>query len=30
MIDKDLTLFNGGGLELLVKPSGVKIWRYRW
>lgn len=26
---KDETLYDGGGLELLVKVSGVKTWRFR-
>jgi hypothetical protein len=27
---KDYTLFDGGGLYLLVKPSGVKTWRFKF
>ena len=28
--DKDYTLFDGQGLFLLVKPSGVKTWRLKF
>lgn len=27
---KELSLYDGGGLLLLVKPSGVKTWRFRY
>lgn len=27
---KDFTLFDGQGLFLLVKPTGVKIWRFKY
>ena len=28
--DKEHTLQDGGGLYLLIKPSGVKIWRFNY
>lgn len=28
--DKECLLFDGGGLYLLVKPSGVKTWRFKF
>jgi len=28
--DKEYPLFDGGGLYLLVKPSGVKTWRFKF
>jgi len=28
--EKDITLFDGGGLYLLVKPSGGKLWRFKY
>lgn len=28
--DKPLKLSDGGGLHLLVKPGGVKLWRFRY
>ncbi|WP_323663754.1 integrase domain-containing protein [Pectobacterium carotovorum] len=29
-IDKELSLHDGGGLLLFVKPSGTKTWRFRY
>lgn len=29
-IDKELSLHDGGGLLLYVKPSGTKTWRFRY
>ena len=28
--DKPVTLFDGGGLFLLVTPSGGKLWRFKY
>ncbi|HSX88781.1 MAG TPA: Arm DNA-binding domain-containing protein, partial [Pseudomonas sp.] len=28
--DKDYKLFDGQGLYLLVKPTGVKSWRFKY
>ncbi|QDX30345.1 integrase arm-type DNA-binding domain-containing protein [Dickeya poaceiphila] len=28
--DKELSLHDGGGLLLFVKPSGTKTWRFRY
>ena len=28
--DKAVTLFDGGGLFLLVTPSGSKLWRFKY
>ena len=28
--DKPFTLFDGGGLFLLVTPSGGKLWRFKY
>jgi len=28
--DREYKLFDGGGLYLLVKPSGVKTWRFKY
>jgi len=28
--EKDFTLHNGGGLFMLVKTSGKKLWRFRY
>lgn len=28
--DKDQSLYDGDGLFLLVKPSGKKLWRFRY
>ena len=28
--DKPITLFDGGGLFLLVTPSGGKLWRFKY
>lgn len=28
--DKELSLTDGGGLVMLVKPSGVKTWQLRY
>ena len=28
--EKEFQLFDGAGLSLLVKPTGTKIWRYRY
>lgn len=28
--DKEFALFDGQGLYLLVKPSGVKVWRFKY
>ncbi|WGE88057.1 integrase arm-type DNA-binding domain-containing protein [Actinobacillus equuli subsp. haemolyticus] len=28
--DKEFTLSDGGGLYLLVKPSGAKLWRFNY
>lgn len=28
--EKDYTLFDGGGLHLLIKKSGAKVWRYKF
>ena len=27
---KDITLFDGGGLFLLIKPTGSKLWRFKY
>ena len=29
-LDKELSLTDGGGLIMLVKPSGVKTWQLRY
>ncbi|WVD64735.1 integrase arm-type DNA-binding domain-containing protein [Utexia brackfieldae] len=29
-IDKEITLHDGDGLFLLIKPSGKKLWRFRY
>jgi hypothetical protein len=28
--DKPITLFDGGGLFLMVTPSGGKLWRFKY
>ena len=28
--DKTVTLFDGGGLFLMVTPSGGKLWRFKY
>lgn len=28
--DKEYVMSDGGGLVILVKPSGAKLWRYRY
>ncbi|ECJ3938381.1 DUF4102 domain-containing protein [Salmonella enterica] len=28
--DKEYVMSDGGGLVILVKPSGTKLWRYRY
>jgi hypothetical protein len=28
--DKAVTLFDGGGLFLMVTPSGGKLWRFKY
>lgn len=28
--DADYTLFDGAGLHLVIKPSGAKVWRYKF
>lgn len=28
--DKDVSLYDGDGLYLLIKPSGKKLWRFRY
>jgi hypothetical protein len=27
-LDKELSLYDGDGLYLLIKPSGRKLWRF--
>lgn len=29
-IDKELSLYDGDGLYLSIKPSGKKLWRFRY
>lgn len=28
--DKEFVMSNGAGLVILIKPSGAKLWRYRY